>query len=413
MDLSLDIQNANSLTQALKRFVAVDHLRGADKYKCEKCKKAVNADKQFTVDAAPQVLTVHFKRFSPFGRKIPHVVQYGEKVSLGGCMSEGDQAPRYNLYGVVCHAGSGPNSGHYYAYVKGPNGSWYEMNDESVSLVHRAPLDLKQAYMLFYLRDESTALEEIIAGGKGKGIERPLKRKSMDSMHAGASRPATPVEPMEANRSVALASFKEVQAKKQRVLGPSNAVTPSVAGPSKPTLTPTPKSKPSMAPLPGLGNYASDDEEDDVGEKVDGPSQAARDAQPSSPPAVQVEPASLPPSSPPASSPAKMVDLDDEEDESPVKPTISEQARIIPPRNFYGSSTKAKRIRDADENDSSSPAKKMKSSSPPDTARRRSAVNPFSNIRRAGHDINKKRNKGHGLLDVQPTSHTQRRKAGL
>jgi ubiquitin carboxyl-terminal hydrolase 36/42 len=36
LDLSLDVQNCNSLLQALKEFVAVDHLRGEDKYKCEK-----------------------------------------------------------------------------------------------------------------------------------------------------------------------------------------------------------------------------------------------------------------------------------------------------------------------------------------------------------------------------------------
>lgn len=272
MDLSLDIGNANSLPQALKKLVAIDHLRGADKYKCEKCNKAVNADKQFTIDAAPQALTVHFKRFTPFGKKLSHVVQYGEQVSLGGCMSEKGQAPRYNLYGVVCHAGGGPNSGHYYAYAKGPNGSWYEMNDESVSRVYRPPLDIKQAYMLFYLRDEASTLEDIIAGGNGKGGERTsVKRKSMD---AGASRPSTPAEPMDANRSQALEAFKLVQAKKQRVIGPVNNASP-VAGPSKPV----PEPKPSLAPLPGLADYGSDDEDDDIGEKVE----PKADAEPSSP----------------------------------------------------------------------------------------------------------------------------------
>ena len=36
LDLSLDIFKCNSLREALRRFVAVDHLKGVDKYKCKK-----------------------------------------------------------------------------------------------------------------------------------------------------------------------------------------------------------------------------------------------------------------------------------------------------------------------------------------------------------------------------------------
>ena len=36
LDLSVDIAGVASLRDALRKFVAVDHLRGADKYKCEK-----------------------------------------------------------------------------------------------------------------------------------------------------------------------------------------------------------------------------------------------------------------------------------------------------------------------------------------------------------------------------------------
>ena len=39
----------------------------------------------------------------------------------------------YKLYGVLVHAGYSCNSGHYYCYVKGSNGMWYEMNDNRVS----------------------------------------------------------------------------------------------------------------------------------------------------------------------------------------------------------------------------------------------------------------------------------------
>jgi ubiquitin carboxyl-terminal hydrolase 36/42 len=129
---------------------------------CHRCKKPVNAEKQFTVHEAPIVLTVHFKRFSPLGRKLAHPIHYDERLSLQPVMSEGQYGPTYSLYGVICHAGSGPNSGHYYGYVKSAAGQWYEMNDESVSHT-RTPVGLKSAYMLFYIRDKGQALEEAVS----------------------------------------------------------------------------------------------------------------------------------------------------------------------------------------------------------------------------------------------------------
>jgi ubiquitin C-terminal hydrolase len=77
----------STVVQALRKFVAVDKLRGSDKYRCEKCKKPVNADKQFTIDQAPLVLTVHLKRFTPFGKKITTPIQYQETLSLQSAMS--------------------------------------------------------------------------------------------------------------------------------------------------------------------------------------------------------------------------------------------------------------------------------------------------------------------------------------
>ncbi len=36
LDLSVDIYGVSGVKEALRKFTAVDHLRGADKYKCEK-----------------------------------------------------------------------------------------------------------------------------------------------------------------------------------------------------------------------------------------------------------------------------------------------------------------------------------------------------------------------------------------
>jgi ubiquitin carboxyl-terminal hydrolase 36/42 len=73
-------------------------------------------------------------------------------------MSSGQFGPSYSLYGVTCHAGGGPNSGHYYSFVKSREGRWWEMNDELIQMIGKAT-DKKNAYMLFYIQDKGQGLE--------------------------------------------------------------------------------------------------------------------------------------------------------------------------------------------------------------------------------------------------------------
>jgi hypothetical protein len=68
----------------------------------------------------------------------------------------------YRLFGVVNHAGKGPNSGHYYAYVKSCKNRWYEMNDESVQPRHNA-LAERNAYILLYVQETGESLRRLTA----------------------------------------------------------------------------------------------------------------------------------------------------------------------------------------------------------------------------------------------------------
>lgn len=87
---------------------------------------------------------------------------YPETLKLQSFMSQGQVASTYTLFGVICHAGGGPNSGHYYAYIKAGDRKWYEMNDDLVSLCHQAPLNRQSAYMLFYLKGKLQGLDSVI-----------------------------------------------------------------------------------------------------------------------------------------------------------------------------------------------------------------------------------------------------------
>ncbi|KAG6821508.1 hypothetical protein H0H93_000017 [Arthromyces matolae] len=206
LDISVDIHQQDTLRDALKKFIAIDHLKGSNKYKCEKCKKHVNAEKQFTVHEAPVVLTVHLKRFSPMGRKLTNPVRYDDDLSLQPYMSENQFGPSYSLYGVICHAGSGPHSGHYYAFVKSGDGRWWEMNDESVSPAGASSHWKKSAYMLFYIRKKGQGLEAAVnsAAPQPTQLSRPSlvsgmkKRKEREEANEdlGTKVPATFIGPL-------------------------------------------------------------------------------------------------------------------------------------------------------------------------------------------------------------------------
>jgi ubiquitin C-terminal hydrolase len=166
LDLSLDLRKCSSVTEALEKFTSVDVLTGSEKYRCEKCKRAVDATKWFTVHEAPMVLTIHLKRFTLSGQKINRQIHYPESLILSKSMLSEGQAPQhYKLRSIVHHHGSGPNSGHYVATVKGlANNSnhWYEMNDSSVYPTRGVPINVSDAYILFYVRDPGHALSEVV-----------------------------------------------------------------------------------------------------------------------------------------------------------------------------------------------------------------------------------------------------------
>jgi ubiquitin carboxyl-terminal hydrolase 36/42 len=85
LDLSLEIANAATLVEALKNFTEEEVLDGGEEqYNCQGCKRKVVAKKRFTIDKAPDVLTIHLKRFSPFNplKKIDKKVDFQRTLNL-------------------------------------------------------------------------------------------------------------------------------------------------------------------------------------------------------------------------------------------------------------------------------------------------------------------------------------------
>ncbi|KAF7081005.1 hypothetical protein CFC21_084992 [Triticum aestivum] len=157
LDLSLEIANAATLVKALQNFTEEEALDGGEKqYNCQSCKKKVVAKKRFTIDKAPDVLTIHLKRFSPFnpGQKINKKVDFQSTLNLKPFVSNSEGMDfRYSLYGVLVHAGWNTQSGHYYCFVRTSSGIWHNLDDNEVCQVREADVLRQKAYMLFYVRD--------------------------------------------------------------------------------------------------------------------------------------------------------------------------------------------------------------------------------------------------------------------
>ena len=62
-------------------------------------------------------------------------------LDMGPFMADRRSGPRlFELFGVLVHAGHSVHSGHYYCFVRGPNGVWHQMDDTQVSQVLPRPM---------------------------------------------------------------------------------------------------------------------------------------------------------------------------------------------------------------------------------------------------------------------------------
>lgn len=168
MDISLDVLLSNSLKEALQKFFQPEILDGSNKYKCDNCKKLVEARKQMSILQAPNVLVIQLKRFEGiFGGKIDKAIAFEEVLVLSSFMCKASQDPRpeYKLFGTIVHSGYSQESGHYYAYIKDAMGRWYCCNDSFVTLSTLQDVLSEKVYILFFSRtnQRSTSASTAVA----------------------------------------------------------------------------------------------------------------------------------------------------------------------------------------------------------------------------------------------------------
>lgn len=171
----------------------------------------VRAHKRISIDLAPNVLTVHLKRFDFFGRghKLGKKVEFDFELDLAPYMTHqhhrhahkqqqqqhgnhhhGHRKPvMYDLYAVLVHLGHSLHSGHYVCYVKAGNGMWHLCDDHKVAQVSQRVVEGQHAYILFYIKRQpkgsagtlpaavaAAAQNAVVAGNKHAAAAKPQQQ---------------------------------------------------------------------------------------------------------------------------------------------------------------------------------------------------------------------------------------------
>jgi ubiquitin carboxyl-terminal hydrolase 4/11/15 len=162
----LNAENARkpvTIYDCLELFSKPEVLGQNDLWYCPQCKEHRQAVKKIELWSAPDILTIHLKRFESsrsFSDKIDIVVDYPiEGFDLTKYVADQDGEHIYDLFAVDNHYG-GLGGGHYTAYVKNfVDNKWYYYDDSRVTHVEDPTESIKgSAYLLFYRKRSSLPL---------------------------------------------------------------------------------------------------------------------------------------------------------------------------------------------------------------------------------------------------------------
>ncbi|PON87411.1 Ubiquitinyl hydrolase [Trema orientale] len=156
IDLSLEIENVDSLPSALESFTNEEKIEDSEtKFTCENCKEEVAVVKQLMVDQAPSVAIFHLKRFKndgSFVQKIDKHVKFPLELDLKSYTSGDNVELMYDLYAIVVHVGLSPMAGHYFGFIRSSPDTWHRLDDSKVTRVPEEFVLSQDAYILFYAR---------------------------------------------------------------------------------------------------------------------------------------------------------------------------------------------------------------------------------------------------------------------
>ncbi|XP_010677233.2 ubiquitin carboxyl-terminal hydrolase 19 [Beta vulgaris subsp. vulgaris] len=180
IDLSLEIEEVDSLENALKSFTKVESIEDTEKFTCDSCKEQVQVEKQLMLYQAPSVAAFHLKRFKSDGvdvEKIDKTVEYPLDLDLApytkGSNDENENL-KYELFAIVVHVGHWSTSGHYFCYIRTSPDKWYRFDDSKVTRVYEEIALCQDAYILFYARKGTPWFGSLIEKWKAECSKKVL-----------------------------------------------------------------------------------------------------------------------------------------------------------------------------------------------------------------------------------------------
>ncbi|CAG7920328.1 unnamed protein product [Penicillium olsonii] len=180
ISVEIPATGTGDIYQCLRSYCQEEMLSGDEVWKCPHCKCKRMATKQIIITRAPQILVVHFKRFSASKTQSARKIHTPIEFPLHGLrmddfvISHPSPAPpesgapvtgatippfTYDAFAVLRHLGSSMGSGHYISLVRDAERQcWRKFDDERATdfnprdLRERERLQNEQAYIVFYER---------------------------------------------------------------------------------------------------------------------------------------------------------------------------------------------------------------------------------------------------------------------
>jgi ubiquitin carboxyl-terminal hydrolase 36/42 len=214
---------------------------------------------------APPVLSLHLKRFTPFGRKISNLVDFKDTLTLQNPVFEGPPI-EYELYGVTLHYGSGPNNGHYISIVRNESREWYQMDDSDVTRKSRLnDSDKKNTYQLHYIRRPGGKLNDILGQTSRNSVsQKPIQRPDLGRSYGASENVQPSNEPGTSEAHAKQTLMEKIRAREEASQASSRGLKRTRDDDSNDVGVPfvdprrdQKKSKPTFAPMRGETFYAN------------------------------------------------------------------------------------------------------------------------------------------------------------
>ena len=151
----INIQNEKKKLTLLDCFQNnrnAEHLTGSNQIYCNKCNDNTNAMMYDEIHKAPNVLIIILNRGK--GNKFECDLEFEKTLNLTNYITNPASPKSYELIGVISHLGKSSLEGHFIAYCKHFDDSWYIFNDSIVNQIDDKKDFKGIPYILFYKNTE-------------------------------------------------------------------------------------------------------------------------------------------------------------------------------------------------------------------------------------------------------------------